>query len=63
MNEVNFDKDEVVYVDLWDEFMNPDGSLHKELFTDGTHLTTAGYRVWAAGIESLIADMVSEKSD
>lgn len=63
LNEVNFDKDEVVYVDLWDEFVNPDGSLHKELFTDGTHLTTAGYRVWAAGIEPLIAERVSNKTD
>ena len=59
--EINFDKDEVVYVDLWDKFVNSDGSLNKELFTDGTHLRTAGYRDWAAGIEPLIADRVSDK--
>jgi alpha-N-arabinofuranosidase len=45
---------EVAYVDLQDKFMLPDGSLNKQLFTDGTHLTPEGYRVWAKGIEPLV---------
>lgn len=62
LKEINFGKDEVVFVDLWDKFLNLDGSLNKELFTDGTHLTTAGYRIWAAGLESPIAESLSKKS-
>jgi lysophospholipase L1-like esterase len=45
---------EVALVDLQDKFMLPDGSLNKPLFTDGTHLTPEGYRVWAKGIEPLV---------
>jgi lysophospholipase L1-like esterase len=45
---------EVVYVDLQDKFLLPDGSINRQLFTDGTHLTPEGYRVWAKGIEPLV---------
>ena len=45
---------EVAFVDLQDTFLLPDGSLNKQLFTDGTHLTPEGYRVWAKGIEPLV---------
>jgi lysophospholipase L1-like esterase len=45
---------EVAFVDLQDKFLLSDGSLNKQLFTDGTHLTPAGYRVWAKGIEPLV---------
>jgi hypothetical protein len=47
-------EDEVAYVDLQDTFLLPDGSINKQLFTDGTHLTPEGYRVWAKGIEPLV---------
>ena len=47
-------ENEVAYVDLQDKFLLPDGSINKELFTDGTHLTAEGYRVWAKGIEPLV---------
>ena len=60
--KINFEKVEVVYMDLWDKFTNPDGSLQEKLFTDGTHLTVEGYRVWATSIEPLVADMVGEDS-
>jgi len=45
---------EVAYVDLQDKFLLPDGSINRQLFTDGTHLTPEGYRVWAKGIEPLV---------
>jgi lysophospholipase L1-like esterase len=59
--EIEFKQNEAVYVDLWDKFTNEDGSLKKELFTDGTHLTEEGYRVWAKNIAPLIAEMVDAK--
>lgn len=55
---IHFEKDEVVYVDLWHKYMSPGGSLNKDLFTDGTHLTEKGYRVWAAGIKSVLAESI-----
>jgi lysophospholipase L1-like esterase len=45
---------EVAFVDLQDAFLLPDGSINRQLFTDGTHLTPEGYRVWAKGIEPLV---------
>ncbi|MCE9520454.1 MAG: hypothetical protein K8R87_12985 [Verrucomicrobia bacterium] len=45
---------EVAYVDLQEKFLLPDGSINKRLYTDGTHLSTEGYRVWAQGIEPIV---------
>ena len=45
---------EVAFVDLQDKFLLPDGSINRQLYTDGTHLTPEGYRVWAKGIEPLV---------
>jgi beta-glucosidase len=51
-------RDEVVYLDLRDRFLMPDGSINPRLFTDGTHLTPDGYRVWAAGIDPVVSKMM-----
>lgn len=59
LKKIRVDKDHMVFVDLWDRFTNADGSLRKKLFSDGTHLTSEGYQVWAEGIESIIADRVA----
>jgi lysophospholipase L1-like esterase len=53
---------EVAYVDLQDKFLLPDGSINKQLFTDGTHLTPEGYRVWAKGIEPLVLKFMEAPS-
>ncbi len=50
--------DEVLYLDLQEKFLMPDGSINKKLFTDGTHLTEEGYRTWANSIEPLVSDMM-----
>ncbi len=42
-----YPKDEVVFIDLEDRFLNAEGSIKPELFTDGTHLTHDGYVVMA----------------
>lgn len=46
----NYPKDEVVFLNLQDRFLDAQGSLKPELFTDGTHLTTAGYDVMAEAL-------------
>lgn len=49
---------EVVFLDLADRFLNSDGSLKSELFTDGTHLTTKGYAVLADAIGPVIQRLI-----
>jgi lysophospholipase L1-like esterase len=58
---LNYDENEVVYLDLQDKFLQADGSINKELFTDGTHLTVGGYKVWAKSLDNLVTKMM--KSD
>jgi lysophospholipase L1-like esterase len=54
-----YPKDEVIFMNLEDRFLNAEGTIKPELFTDGTHLTPAGYTVMADAlvphIERLIA--------
>ncbi len=42
-----YPKDEVVFMNLEDRFLNAEGTIKPDLFTDGTHLTPAGYEVMA----------------
>ena len=49
-----YPEDEVVFLDLQDQFLKPDGSLKADLFIDGTHLTARGYAVLADGLEPVI---------
>lgn len=50
----SYPKNEVVFLDLEDQFLNADGSLKSELFIDGTHLTAKGYAVMTDAIEPVI---------
>jgi len=53
-----FNKDEVVYLDLQDKFLQSDGSINEQLFTDGTHLTVEGYRIWVKSIEPFVSEIM-----
>ena len=48
----------MVFLDLADHFLNSDGSLKSELFTDGTHLTTKSYAVPADAIGPVIKRLI-----
>ena len=41
----------VTYIDLYPDFLAPDGSIRDELTLDETHLTGAGYRLWQSLLE------------
>lgn len=56
---VDYNRSEVAYIDLQDKFLLPDGTINRSLFTDGTHLTAEGYRVWAKGIEPLVEQFMN----
>jgi len=55
---VTCNKDEVIYLDLQDKFLQADGSINRKLFTDGTHLTPEGYRVWAKSLEAPVSKIM-----
>lgn len=43
--------DRVAYVDVWSELLDADGLVRPELYaSDGLHLNTYGYRIYAAAI-------------
>jgi acyl-CoA thioesterase-1 len=54
-------KDEVVFLDLQDKFLKSDGTIDKRLYTDGTHLTSEGYCVWAKSIDPVVSAMMNAK--
>jgi lysophospholipase L1-like esterase len=53
----------VMYIDLHPVFLDPGtGEPDLDLFVDGTHLSEAGYRVWAEQIEPIVAAVLAEGS-
>ena len=46
----------IQFIDLYDLYLNPDGSLNTGLFTDNLHLTAAGYEIWKDKIMEVIGD-------
>ncbi|MEM1164939.1 MAG: GDSL-type esterase/lipase family protein [Planctomycetota bacterium] len=43
-----------VYIDLHSHFVDERGDIRAGLFTDGTHLSTAGYAIWARVISPYV---------
>jgi lysophospholipase L1-like esterase len=40
----------VTFLDIGDKFLQPDGTLPKEMMPDGTHPSDDGYKVWASAL-------------
>ncbi len=55
------DDKNVFYLDIGDKFLEPDGSLTKEIMPDYLHLSPKGYRIWAESIEPSVARLMGEK--
>lgn len=53
-----YPKDEVVFLDVQDRFVNVDGTMKPDLFTDGTHLSAKGYEVLADALEPVIEHLI-----
>lgn len=43
-------RERAVYLDLFDDFLGDEGMLHRDLTTDGLHLSYKGYQVWHAAL-------------
>ena len=58
LGKYQYPENEVVFLDLQDQFLNSDGTLQEDLFPDGTHLTTCGYQVLADQIQPEIERLI-----
>ena len=48
----------VFYLDIGDKFLQPDGTLTKEIMPDFLHLSPKGYQIWADSIETKLAALM-----
>ena len=39
-------------------FLQPDGTMSREVMNDGLHPTTRGYALWAAAIKDRVAELM-----
>jgi lysophospholipase L1-like esterase len=44
----------VIYVDFGDKFLEPDGSISKDIMPDFLHPSAKGYQIWADAIQPVI---------
>ena len=64
-NEVNAllpqlaDDKDVFYLDISKTFLQPDGTISKEIMPDFLHLSPRGYELWTAGIETKVKALMS----
>ena len=50
----------VLFLDIGQKFLQPDGSLPKELMGDYLHPTAQGYMIWAEALEPLLKKVLGE---
>jgi len=48
----------VKYLDIGEKFLQPDGTISKEIMPDFLHLTEKGYHIWADAIKDTLAEML-----
>jgi lysophospholipase L1-like esterase len=46
------------FLDIGEKFLQPDGSLSKEIMPDSLHLSPAGYQIWADAISEKLAALM-----
>ena len=56
------DKD-VHWIDIDEQFLNPDGSMIQTMTHDQLHLTPKGYRTWATAIEPKLQSLLSTQEE
>ncbi len=52
------DSKRVHYLDIGNTFLQPDGTLPKEIMPDLLHLNAKGYEMWTAAIESKVKELM-----
>jgi len=54
------DKKNVRYLDIGGKFLQPDGSIAKEIMPDFLHLSEKGYQIWADAMDPLLKQMMGK---
>jgi beta-glucosidase len=49
------------YMDIGEHFLQPDGTLTKDIMPDYLHLSPLGYQLWAVAIEGKLREMLDEQ--
>lgn len=59
VNEIirTYEGGSITYIDVWGKFLQPDGSISKEVMHDFLHLAPKGYDIWAEAIAGKIKDL------
>jgi len=50
----------VRYLDLKGKFVQPDGTISKDIMPDALHLSPEGYKIWADAMEPLLKEMLAQ---
>jgi lysophospholipase L1-like esterase len=64
INEINpliatlNDNQHVFYMDIGSKFLAPDGSISKEIMSDGLHPTSKGYEIWANAVQDKLTSLM-----
>jgi N-acetylglucosamine-6-sulfatase len=48
----------VEYMDIWDKYLQPDGTISKEDMHDFLHLAPKGYDIWAEAIKGKVKESI-----
>jgi N-acetylglucosamine-6-sulfatase len=51
----------VEYMDIWDKYLEADGTISKEVMHDFLHLAPKGYDIWAESIADKVKEIVRGK--
>lgn len=54
------DNKSVFFMDIGKSFLQPDGTLSKDIMPDLLHPNAAGYEIWSKAIESKVKDLMAE---
>jgi beta-glucosidase len=46
------------YLEIWDQFLQPDGVLSKDIMPDALHPNAKGYEIWADAMQPLLDEMM-----
>jgi lysophospholipase L1-like esterase len=52
------DGQKVFFLDIGEKFLQPDGTLTREIMPDLLHLSPAGYQIWADAIQEKLTELV-----
>lgn len=48
----------VFYLDIGSNFLNPDGTISRDIMSDGLHPTTKGYEIWAEAVKGPLDNLL-----